>query len=159
MDPGLLSNVSSQRNCDNAVNSHGNKIVDICHTFNVIILNGRTKGDMIGNYTHLNNNGVSTVDYSLCNEHLYDSIENFIVLPLTVLSDHSKVVTIFKNGLPKPKIEADSYNWKPLKTKFKWDKEEKKKFENVLQNSTTEIDEISQRIEAGLIESSGVKLQ
>ena len=115
---------------------------------------------MIGNFTHLNNNnGISTVDYGLCNAHLFDCIENFFVLPLTGLSDHSKITTIFKSGILVPKAIVDNYNWRPLKTKFKWNNENKRKFENTIKNCTNEIEEISQRIEAGLIESTGVKLQ
>ena len=90
---GTVGNELSGRNCD------GEKIIHICHTFDLKILNGRTKGDPIGNFTHLNSNkGESTIDYGICNELLYACIENFMVLPLYEISDHSKIVTVFKNS-------------------------------------------------------------
>ena len=80
--------------------SHGNKIINFCKTFDFIILNGRTEGDPFGNYTHLNfNNGPSTIDYALCNKKCYELISNFLILPMNELSDHSKIVSIFKESL------------------------------------------------------------
>ena len=158
--PSTTTNLPKRRNCDELTNSHGKKIIDICQTYNIVILNGRTKGDMIGNFTHLNNNsGVSTVDYGLCNEYLLDSVDSFMVLPLTGLSDHSKITTIFKNGIPIPKSNNDDYCWKAPKRKFKWESQNKREFVNALKNMTNEKEDIAHRIEAGLIESSGTKIQ
>ena len=56
-----IGDVPTRKNCDKTENSHGNKIIDFCKTFDLMILNERTEGDPIGNFTHLNN-GPSTID-------------------------------------------------------------------------------------------------
>ena len=100
--------------------------------------------------------GTSTVDYALCNQYIYKNVENFIILPLNELSDHSKIVTYLKSNTIKK--FKDEYKWKKIKTKFKWDNH-KRLFSNNIMADKGLIDEISQRIEAGLIESTGEMMQ
>ena len=104
-------------------------------------------------------NGESTIDYSLCNYPLYESIDNFIVLPLTGLSDHSKITTIFKSSITKCNDNVDKYNWNQIGARFKWNPLNKKAFIDEFLKSVPELDDISQRIEAGLIDSTGEKIQ
>ena len=82
-----------------------------------------------------------------------------MVLPLTGLSDHSKIITTFKNSIPISEKVTDNYNWKSLKMKFKWDAACKCKFVNALKSSVKEMEDISQRIEAVLVASTGTRLQ
>lgn len=90
-------NIPLRKNCDEKEDTHGKKVITFCKTFDLIILNGRTKGDPCGNYTHVNfNNGPSSIDYGLCNKMAHAFVDNFLVLPMTELSDHAKIVTIFK---------------------------------------------------------------
>ena len=130
----------------------------MCKTYDFKILNGRTKGDIIGNYTHFNNNkGTSTVDYSLGNQHIYENVEHFVILPMNELSDHSKIVTFLKS-VPRKK-HSDNYNWEKLNPKFKWENKNRGLFVKYLLENQNIINEISQRIEAGLIESTGEIIQ
>ena len=152
--------IPERRNCDSFVDSHGRKIIQLCPTYNLTILNGRSKGDFVGNFTHLNfNGGSSTIDYSLCNNTLYNNVENFLVLPLNELSDHSKIVTAFKSESEVTECAPDMYTWRVLKNNFRWDNTKASGFRNVFENFRNEIDDISQRIEAGLVKSTGVKIQ
>ena len=149
-----------RRNCDTVINSHGKKIMQLCHSLDLIILNGRRIGDAIGNLTFMNaNSDTSTIDYSLCNGKFYECVENFLVLPITELSDHSKIVTIFKSSISIPKLSSDTCKWINLKPKFKWNNETKDEFYNTLANSTDELDDIKQRIDGGLFISTGEKIQ
>ena len=158
--PNTFVDLPKRSNCDTIVNSHGKKIIDFCHTFDFKILNGRSLGDAIGNFTHLNaNNGESTIDYSICNKTIYKGVEKFMVLPLNEISDHSKIITVFKCSVSVPDSSKDNYAWNPLLEKFKWDKNSREKFSKSLKNCSSEINDISQRIEAGLIDSTGDKLQ
>ena len=153
-----FSELLKRNNCDSVINSHGEKIIKMCKTYDFKMLNGRTKGDSVGNYTHFNNNkGTSTVDYSLCNQHIYKYVENFVILPMNELSDHSKIVTFLKS-IPQNKVH-DDYDWKKLKLKFIWDNKSRGLFGKNLLQDQHEIDEIAQRIEAGLIESTGEMIQ
>ena len=160
LTPKLDFDIPIRRNCDTLSNSHGKKIIQLCRSMDLIILNGRRPGDAIGNLTFMNSSkGTSTIDYSLCNDKFYECVENFLVLPLTELSDHSKIVTVLKSSISPPKTTKDTYKWTKLKPKFKWDNEKINKFCNTLQNSIDEIEDIKKRIEAGLIKSTGEKIQ
>ena len=46
-----------RRNCDKTANGEGKKILNLCKSFDLMLLNGRTLGDFWGNFTHYNNNG------------------------------------------------------------------------------------------------------
>ena len=116
--PKLDFDIPIRRNCDTVINSHGKKFMQLCHSLDLIILNGRRIGDAIGNLTFMNaNSGTSAIDYSLCNGKFYECVENFLVLPLTELSDHSKIVTIFKSSISIPKLSSDTYKWINLNLK------------------------------------------
>ena len=129
--PKLDFDIPIRRNCDTVINSHGKKILQLWHSLDLIILNGRRIGDAKGNLRFMSaNSGTSTIDYSLCNDKFYECVENFLVLPLTELSDHSKIVTIFKSSISKPKLSSDTYKWINLKPKFKWNNETKEEFHN-----------------------------
>ena len=109
-------------------------------------------GDFIGNFTHLNvNNGSSTIDYGLCNPIFYECIDNFVILPLTEQSDHSKIITFLKSSIDVPVLDEDTYKWKQLGPKFKWDTNKKDIFCQRLKESAEEIYDIMQRNEGGLI--------
>ena len=111
-----------RQNCDKIENSHDKKVIDFCKTLDFFVLIGRTKGDPFGNYTHLNfNNGQFTIDYAMCNEKCYTRLSDFLVLPSNELSDHSKIVTIFKeNLLMKTEDENDTSDWKQRGILYKW---------------------------------------
>ena len=99
--PNILNNLPTRRNCDSIVNLHGSKLIHLYHTF------------------HSPNHRASTIDYSLCTKNLFDYIDNFLVLPITEIFDHSKIVTVFNNSALVNDIPAkDSYKWKPLGTRF-----------------------------------------
>ena len=83
-----------RRNCDAAVNSHGEKLMNICRSFNLMILNGRSVGDPLGSFTYFDPNiGSSLIDYTICNQTSYSILKNFMVLPQNELSDHCKIIT------------------------------------------------------------------
>ncbi len=86
-------NVPERNNCDNIVNERGKQLLDLCITTNHCILNGRFLGDSLGYFTFLNDNGCSTVDYTLANHNLIDNVVYHKVLPFSHLSDHSAMET------------------------------------------------------------------
>ena len=106
------------------------------------------------------NNGPSTIDYALCNNKSYELISDFIVLPMNELSDHSKIVTCYKEGLViKNGEERDHYKWRGRGNLYKWDDKSEAIFHNKLRYSLKEIEEINQRMNAGLIHSTGELIQ
>ena len=57
------------------------------------ILNGRTKGDSFGRATFHGNNGISVVDYIICDQEIFENANYFVVKSPTYLSDHSQIIT------------------------------------------------------------------
>ena len=114
-----------------------------------MILNGRTVGDPMGNFPHLNfNNGPSTIDYALCNEKCYKLVSNFLVLPMNDLSDHSKIVTVFEQKQQSTNHDTyDDYDWKPRGKLYTWNKKKRNVFFNTLKTREKEIEEINHRID------------
>ena len=86
----------TRNNLDNNINNHGKFILEICKNFDIRILNGRFRGDSLGNFTYHGRNGNSTIDYIFCDQMLFNNVEYFIVKQPTYLSDHSQIVVWIK---------------------------------------------------------------
>ena len=83
-----------------------------------------------------------------------------IVLPMNELSDHSKIITFYTESLVEVnENDNDNYKWRGKGNLFKWDIEREALFYNKLRCSLKEIEEINQRINAGLIHSTGDLIQ
>ena len=64
-------------NRDKEINNHGNKFLEICRGFNLIIVNGRVGTDKrIGDLTCAN---ASTIDYCVASPELFDAFNDFFV--------------------------------------------------------------------------------
>ena len=90
----------TRKNRDNhAIDEQGKKILEICKSNSLRILNGRTMGDEFGTFTRYPKRkfeNPSVIDYTLCGEALIPSIFSFSVLPYTELSDHCCISTFIK---------------------------------------------------------------
>ena len=63
-DESELSLCPTQRNnFDNELNSRGKRLLEICKSADLRILNGRVSGDSLGRVTFHGKKGVSVVDY------------------------------------------------------------------------------------------------
>ena len=152
--------INARRNCDSVINYHGKKVIEFCNTYNLKILNGRSKGDPLGNFTYYDEKlGASVVDYSICNQDFYGHIENVMTLPQNELSDHCKIVTVIKGYIFDDTTVKDTYNWKDLPINIHWNDDTKTVFTNYLLKAENELNEINQRIDAGLINSTGKLIQ
>ena len=83
---------------DSTINNHGKRLIQICKSCNLRIINGRTKGDSLGKPTFHGKNGTSVVDYIICAQDLLETTNNFIVKAPTYLSDYSQIVTWIKTN-------------------------------------------------------------
>ena len=93
----------SRANLDeHVVDEQGKLILALCKNSSMRILNGRTPGDMEGNFTRYPSNlneKPSTIDYALCSETLIKEVTSFSVLPFCGLSDHCCIsLTMKSNG-------------------------------------------------------------
>ena len=134
-----LGTIPERKNSDrNEPNEQGMKLIDLCKTLDLTILNGRPIGDPYGNITFYDENiGKSTIDYSICNRSFFKNIKNFMVLPQNELSDHCKIVTELEENMIQHDTPKDEYNWTNPEHNFKnnWNEELKHEFSNYLMQS------------------------
>ena len=85
------------------IDQQGRKILQICKSLPVRILNGRTHGDLPGRWTRYPmkpNENPSVIDYSLCSIPIMEDIKSFTVLPFTGISDHCCISVNIKANVP-----------------------------------------------------------
>ena len=81
-----------RKSFNSKVNAHGKKLIQLCTSKNLCILNGKKDGDSLRKFTFISkSNGASTVDFAITSENLYEDISNLVVNPQTSLSDHSQI--------------------------------------------------------------------
>ena len=113
-----------RNNHDNVVNAHGKNLLQICKNFDLCILNGRIRGDFFGNITYHGRLGVSTVDYFISDQSLFQYVDHLIVKSPTYFSDHSQTLTWLKipgsNSTVELRENVQSKSMKTLRTQFIW---------------------------------------
>ena len=90
-DNSITSDKHNHRNNrdSDTINTSGRKLLEVCKTFNLRFLNGRSCGDNFGQYTCFRPNGKSVIDYFISSIALLNSVHLFKVRPLTEFSIHS----------------------------------------------------------------------
>ena len=74
---------------DKCVNSSGEKLLDICLSSDLKIVNGRIGDDAgVGSYTYLSTRGYSLIDYVLLSYDYFYTVKDFIVHDLFTCLPH-----------------------------------------------------------------------
>ena len=111
-----------RKNCDLQINQEGIKLINLCKSFDLMILNGRTNGDFFGNFTHYNKNkGASTVDLAVVSSRIFENIKSFRIMPQLDITDHCKIITQIDNirtDIKDISKEESKYNWLQLPNKY-----------------------------------------
>lgn len=81
-----FSNVA-RNSKDELIDAKGKQLIETCESFDLCLLNGRTKSDMEGEFTYLKGNGCSVIDYAVINGDWHDLIEDMQV-GNQIFSDH-----------------------------------------------------------------------
>ena len=113
----------NRANADKKVNNNGRRLVDLCKTCDMLIVNGRVGSDNnIGNYTCTTYNGKSTVDYAIADAKTITKIYSFDILGFDPsLSDvhmsitmnvdfRNKTVAEVREHLPRTKVRKWNEN-------------------------------------------------
>ena len=87
----------NRRSRDESENPFGLKLIKLCETLGLVILNGRINGDACGRFTFHGVRGSSVIDYGICSLSLYKHISSFIVNDCPWYSDHSPISITFKS--------------------------------------------------------------
>lgn len=122
-----------RQSMDMSINSSGHKLIELCKTVPLRILNGRKLGDNLGNFTCYTPNGHSVVDYALCSPSLFKNIPTFSIGSIIpVLSDHTPIsfnVKVRACG----QISAQLAELSPLPDRVTWDRQLAERFTILLQ--------------------------
>ena len=106
---------------DKKINKRGKLFMDFITSVNLTILNGSVVGDIFGEFTSVNYNGSSVVDYTCVSQDLLDQIISFTVGELTMFSDHKPCFCTLqiKNDILLGEDILDSLEDAPVR--YKWD--------------------------------------
>lgn len=98
---------------DVVINANGKMLLSFLEDFNLLLLNGRTKGDSLGEFTYISSQGSSVIDLCVVSADLLDYVLDFQVASIP-FSDHMPIV--LKCGA----VSAVSADVTPLLPKLKW---------------------------------------
>ena len=80
--------IPQRKNQDVQTNTQGKRLIDLCISSGIRILNGRHNGDPSGKLTCYTPRGCSVVDYVVMSENLLYTVEEFSISDLPIYSDH-----------------------------------------------------------------------
>src|SRR6266404_4901128 len=91
---GQLDNVNLNSDCwetrhskDNCINARGHQVLEFCANNDLIIINGRGLSDKNGDFTFVNANGQSVIDFALISRDCFDLVRDFKI-DYRIESDH-----------------------------------------------------------------------
>ena len=87
-DDYIAQDLRDRNSKDSVTNSYKKPFLDLLINNKLHILNGRTLGDILGNFTCIKHNGASVVDYFVISQNSNKYISHMTVLPFTSYSDH-----------------------------------------------------------------------
>ena len=122
---------------DKTVNKRGKELIDICKSYDMLIMNGRKIGDTVGKFTSHQYNGSAVVDYVLSPSRFAQNVSKFSVGTfIPWLSDHCSLHTTLMLSYSKP--SKDTNTMKDVHPGFIWNIDAKAKFENGLKSTEIE---------------------
>ncbi|MEW8548121.1 MAG: endonuclease/exonuclease/phosphatase family protein, partial [Candidatus Thiodiazotropha sp.] len=169
------THIPLRRSEDMKVDERGKRLLDICISARLRILNGRTTGDLNGKYTCHKPTGSSVVDYFITSEELFTDVLYFHVDPFhgtfsdchckmsaTLILPHSPVISV-------QKLQEASQQ-------FRWNKTSKHQFRRALQlpaaklglqdiidrkaaETEQEIDNVVEKLENIIINAANISLK
>ena len=137
---GLPSSLSSpelpaRANEDSGTSQLTETFMSLLLTTNLVIANGRVKGDKKGSITCTRWNGVSTVDYFITHPVLISQIRSLNIGQHTEFSDHKPLsleLAIGKHLTAGPSNTQNSTMLEKCDNKFVWNPEAKTSYQNIL---------------------------
>ena len=115
-----IPNMMERSACDQVVNQHGKKLIQICDDLNLHVANGRVAEDQLGNFTCYTNKGSSTVDLVIGDSQMIQKIRSLKILPPEYTSVHSPVSFRVNCNL---EVAQEKQLSIPLPPKIIWDPE------------------------------------
>ena len=126
---------------DNEINNHGKRLLDICKSAELKILNGRVWGDTLGRPTFHGRNGISVIDYAICDQDLFSNVSNFVVSQPCSISDHSSIITSINinTTIVEPESSIENNPLSRLPMQFLWENDSASKFKDFLRSPNLQM--------------------
>ena len=136
--------IRPRKSFDTHVNDLGKQLLEMCKSLDLRILNGRCKGDSLGQITFYGNQGSSTVDCIIVSHEILYLFETLAVRQPSHFSDHCQLITCIRadSTLLRNNEETFENELLSLPRQFKWSTDSKDSFTSALN-----FDEINQLIQ------------
>ena len=170
-DPGMIENESTdfiplpsdyepdefipRNSLDTSRNTYGTHFINLVKNNQLLILNGRTLGDFQGNFTSIQKNGCTVIDYMATTKSLASSINFFKILEFTEHSDHrplSLEISCKRLSLSQFRPLHDTYELAPCRFIFNDDNKDSfigaqssTSSREILSNLQLKIDEVNNK--------------
>jgi exonuclease III len=135
----LPNNMLERQNRDTVRAGWHREFLDLCRTTGLFILNGRTPGDISGEYTCLSNKGFSTVDYFLTTADQLEGVQRLEVNcdekysgHKDAHSDHRPLVLTITQQWQTPRVQQKAIKHLP---RFKYDTAKAVEFSRSVQHN------------------------
>ena len=146
----IPDNPPPRASMDSSTNSHGLKLIDLCRSTSMRIVNGRLHSDLSGSFTYANRMGSSVIDYLLVHENDFYIINDFRVGHFNEWSDHAPLLYEVRCGsLEMGQNEENSGNC----NKFVWNDLLKDTFRKNLISKLPELNNLMQNVDPSSNES------
>ncbi len=127
-------------NLDVEHNCYGQKLLNLCKNLDLLLLNGRTIGDVPGMYTFHGQNGSSTIDYGIVTNTLFQQILYFHVEAPDPWSDHSLTKLCIKLPWVNGGLLKSRNKEQPGCHGFKWTQSSPNAFTEILKSDVLQSD-------------------
>ncbi len=130
-----------RNNIDQKLNANGRPFIELLQTTGLVILNGRTLGDIFGEPTCIQRQGASVVDYISVSPSLHGRVRHFKVENISQYSDHRPLsMSISTNPLKRISSDILSSDIQNAPQAFKWTRSENPALDTSIKFKTAQTD-------------------
>ena len=145
-------NNNARINKDHVIDARGKRLISLCKSANLLICNGRLLEDSnIGEFTFLNNNANTVIDYVLANQHDLKYFSTFKIEPNNEFSDHCAVHFSLRCKRPIESRDRENGQEEPF---IAWDSSRVTSFCDSMLNQCPVLDKITRDLDSISIDES-----
>jgi hypothetical protein len=148
------SNIIERANKDKIVDAYGKRLLELCKNTNLLIGNGRLDKDKsIGEFTFINTNGTSTVDYLILDYKDFNSISKFEITSINEFSDHCGINFHIERKYTDTLAQSRDLN-PASEVVIRWDESRVNEYRSILLDSSASLQRIVEEIDARTVDQS-----
>ncbi|CAG2192026.1 unnamed protein product [Mytilus edulis] len=141
--------LSTRINPDTISNDYGSKLIKLCKSTGLRILNGRHKDGLSNDYTYCGPKSFSVIDYFLTTVDLFSTIDKFIISSFTQFSDHASLhleIKIKNVNFTDELITDCEPDYGVERKTFKWRDEYKSQCKETLANNIDNLNSLCENL-------------